>query len=207
MRNNTEELICNFIPYLKMLENINKSLTKVIKTNFKNKPYKNEELFYNITSELLRLMPYKYEKEDNKLELDKKCGIMLLSDKPNFIEEKYNKILNYEPFCKVLKDALKIRNKYIHEPHNISFAFSVNATTTCSMSLYYKTTLLSISTISIAPIVYYLNKIYNRVIDDIKIQVRNNNGNKKPQYYNELIKYDFRKWNYTILPEYLMFNF
>lgn len=207
MRNNTEELICNFIPYLKMLENINKSLTKVIKTNTKNKPYKNEELFYNITSELLRLMPYTYKIKKDTLELDESCGIMLLSEKTEFIKEKYDKIINFEPYFNILKDAWRIRNKYIHEPHNVSFVFSVGGTSTCSMSLHYKNEYLHISSISMAPIVYYLNKIYNRVIDDIKRQVEDNQKNMKSPYYKELIKYDFRKWNYTILPKYLMSDF
>lgn len=207
MRNNIEELICNFIPYLKMLENINKSLTKVIKTNTKNKPYKNEELFYNITSELLRLIPYTYDIKKDTLGLDERCGIMLLSEKTEFIKEKYDKIINFEPNFNILKDAWRIRNKYIHEPHNVSFVFSVGGTSTCSMSLHYKNEYLHISSISMAPIVYYLNKIYNRVIDDIKRQVEDNQKNMKSPYYKEFIKYDFRKWNYTILPKYLMSDF
>ena len=65
MESENRKFLNNLYPYFKMLDNINNDLTKVIRSNTDNDPYQNEELFYNITSELLRLLPYKYiEKED-----------------------------------------------------------------------------------------------------------------------------------------------
>ena len=135
MKSNTTKYLNSLYPYFKMLDNINNNLSEVIKSGPNNDPFKNEELFYNITSELLRLLPFRID--NNKIELVK-SGILLVSNKKSFIKEKYNKIINNECYYKTLKDILRIRNKFIHEPHNISYAFSVGGKTSCSMGIYYK---------------------------------------------------------------------
>lgn len=209
MESETIKFINNLYPYFKMLDNINNDLTKIIKSNKKNEPYQNEELFYKITSELLRLFPYKYIEKEKLLILDDKSGILLLADKIDYIKNKYTKILNYDRFHDILKDIHKIRNKYIHEPHNISYAFSVGGTSICSMGLYYKTQLLSISSISLSPIVYYLNKIFEMIKNDVIKILEKNEKYKEYPYYETFMEFDFsrNKWHYTILPEYLMLNF
>lgn len=209
MKSETTKFLNNLYPYFKMLDNINNSLTKVIRSNKDNDPYQNEELFYNITSELLRLLPYKYSEKDKSIILDNKSGILLLADKIDYIENKYKKILNFDRFHDVLKDILKIRNKYIHEPHNISYAFSVAGTSICSMGLYYKKQLLSISSVSLAPIVYYLNKVFEMIKKDSVKLIEQDEKYKEYPYYETFINFDFsrKSWNYTILPEYLMLDF
>ena len=138
MESETIKFLNNLYPYFKMLDNINNGLTKVIRSNKDNDSYQNQALFYNITSELLRLLSYKYNEKGKSIILDNKSGILLLTDKIDYIENKYKKILNFDRFYDVLKDIHKIRNKYIYEPHNISYAFSVGGTLICSMGLYYK---------------------------------------------------------------------
>ena len=67
MESETTKFLNNLYPYFKMLDNINNGLTKVIRSNKDNDPYQNEELFYNITSELLRILPYKYNEKDKSI--------------------------------------------------------------------------------------------------------------------------------------------
>lgn len=209
MESETTKFLNNLYPYFKMLDNINNDLTKVIRSNKDNDSYQNEELFYNITSELLRLLPYKYNEKDKSIILDNKSGILLLADKIDYIENKYKKILNFDRFHDVLKDIHKIRNKYIHEHHNISYAFSVGGTSICSMGLYYKNQLLSISSVSLAPIVYYLNKVFEMIKNDSVKLIEQDEKYKEYPYYETFINFDFsrKSWNYTILPEYLMLDF
>lgn len=209
MESETTKFLNNLYPYFKRLDNINNDLTKVIRSNKDNDSYQNEELFYNITSELLRLLPYKYNEKDKSIILDNKSGILLLADKIDYIENKYKKILNFDRFHDVLKDIHKIRNKYIHEHHNISYAFSVGGTSICSMGLYYKNQLLSISSVSLAPIVYYLNKVFEMIKNDSVKLIEQDEKYKEYPYYETFINFDFsrKSWNYTILPEYLMLDF
>ena len=209
MNKKTRKFLNNLYPYFKMLNNININLTKIINGNKNNEPYQNEELFYNITSELLRLFPYKRDKKTGKLYIDKESGILLLSKKIIYIEDKYDIIINFEKFHEVLKDVLKIRNKYIHEPHNISYAFSLSGTSTCSMNLYYKTQLLHISTVTLAPIIYYLNKIFDKIKKDALAIIEQDSIYKSYPYYDTLVNFDFSRktWNYTVLPDYLILGF
>ncbi len=60
-------------------------------------------MFYNITLELLRLLPYKYITKADEIMFDNKRGTLLFTDKIDFIEEKYNCILNFDKFHDVLK--------------------------------------------------------------------------------------------------------
>lgn len=199
----------NLYPYFKMMENINNNLTKLLKNNKYNDIYYDEEIFYYITSDLLRLIPYKYIKENDTLKLDKKSGILLLVDCVDYIEKKYNKILCFNGYHDVLKDILKIRNKYIHEPHNITYAFSINSTSFYSMGLYYRTQLLSISTVTLTPIVYYLNKIFEKLKNDICETTHQNDNYKNNSFLDRIMKFEFNNkyWNYIITPEYFILDF
>ena len=206
MINDNKINLKDYYPYFKMLYNVNDALTKLKQNNVSSSIYENEELFYTITSELMRLLPYKRRREDGELALDEKSGILLLSYKKDYFKDRYNKIISFDSFSKVLNDVLTIRNKYIHQPHNISCAFSVGGTSNCSMGLYYKSRLLSISTISLMPVVYYLNKTFNYIKKEI---IDNADDLRNFHNYDEFMQLDFSedKWHYTILPEYLMFDF
>lgn len=209
MRNETLDLINNLYPYFKMLDNINNYLTQVIDNNMYNNPYQNSEKFYNITSELMRLIPYKYDKKENIIALQKEDGILLLSNNFNFIEEQYNKIVSFKPFKEELIKVIKIRNKYIHEPHNIVYAFEVGGSTSCSVGFYYKSELLSVSSISLTAIAYYLNKIFERIQKETLERIDNTESLVGNYVYDTFCQFNFSesKWHYTILPDYLMWGF
>ena len=188
--------IRNYYTYFKILNNINIYLTEIIHQNENRDLEKVEDLFYKITSEIIRLMPY--EEKEEVLEI-KKDGILRLPNTKE-IKEGYNKIISFGHYQKSLKDIKFIRNKYIHEPHNISFAYSVEGTTTCSMGIYYKTKLLSISTISLAAIVYYLNKIF----EEVRLKVIKSNIDFDILEKIKQMDFSNKKWNYQILPEYFI---
>jgi len=56
--------------------------------------------------------------------------------------EGYKKIISDDIYKQTLLELSYIRNKFIHEPHNISAAGSVGGKASCSMSLYYKEKLI-----------------------------------------------------------------
>jgi len=197
-----DKLLKGLYPYFRILNKINKNLTSLMRVYSNNKPYDNQEKFYYITSELIRLLPYK--EENNKLVLDHKSGILLLWKSNKNINHYYSLIINNEAYNKTLKNVLKIRNKFIHEPHNVSCVFYQNTTSIYSIGVYYKTNLLCVSTISLAPIIYYINRMFEEIISDL---VNEKDKYKNNYYYNRLVRYDFKKWNYTIVPEYLMLDF
>jgi hypothetical protein len=56
------------------------------------------------------------------------------------------------------------------------------------------------------PVVYYLNKTFNYIKKEI---IDNADDLRNFHNYDEFMQLDFSedKWHYTILPEYLMFDF
>ena len=196
MDEETKEFINGVYPYFKILLSINENLLELIKDNTDNQPYENEELFYTLASDLIRLFPVKTKKgECDGIFLDKKSGIMLMKAHIPFIEDEYDKIMSDETCKKALKKILAIRNKYIHEPHNIAFSFSVGAKTSCSMGLYYKYDLISISTIWITNIVYELNLIFEEV-KNLYIETINQCNDKYKKYpsYQYISKINLREY-------------
>lgn len=162
----------------------------------------NEQLFYEVISDILRILPVK--KAKNEIQgLDIKSGILLLSDEISFLQEDYRKIVDNEGYRKILCDMVDVRNKFIHEPHNIHAAFYVGGKTSCSMGLYYKETLCSVSTIKISYIVYELNKIFQKLKEYFG-EIVNQYDDKYKEYpcYENIKKFDFEGYNneYPMMP-------
>ena len=186
IENQAKTLVESTYPYFKVLETINCNLIRLIQTNSDFMPYENEELFYQISSDLVRLLPYKIPWKDNKPDfekahIDKKSGIVLLKSEIPFLYDEYQKILINPKCLKALHSIQIIRNKYVHEPHNIRFSFSVGGKTSCSMGLYYKDKLYSISTIWLTNIIYDINVIFIK-LQKLCIQKMNACDTKYQEY-------------------------
>lgn len=195
--------------YYKMLDNINIYLNKIIDSNYNGDPYQTEKWFLYISSELMRLFPLKRNKKTEQLELSPTDGILLLDKNIPFILEKYNKICSNLCYLEVLDDIAKIRNKFIHEPHNIHFLSSMGSNTSCFMKFKYKSKILSINTISFGSVIYYINKAFKQ-IDELVFENFNADAKLKsfPIYENFLnIINNRKKYHYTILPEYIILNY
>ena len=166
----SKRLIESVYPYFKILKEINDNLFLLIDNNFDNAPYDNEELFYRISSDLVRVIPYKIPKKDGipifeNAKIDDHSGILLLKSDIPFLKPEYTRIIKNEKCLKVFAAIQIIRNKYVHEPHNIHFAFSVGAKTSCSMGFVYKDKIYSINTIWLTNIVWELNTVFLKVRD------------------------------------------
>lgn len=195
--------------YYKMLDNINIYLNKIIDNNYNGDPYQTEKWFLYISSELMRLFPLRRNKESEQLESSPTDGILLLDKNIPFILEKHNKICSNPCYLEVLNDIVKIRNKFIHEPHNIHFFSSMGSNTSCSMKFKYKSKILSINTISFGSVIYYINKAYKQ-IDELVFE--NFNADEKlksfPIYEDFLNMINNRKkYYYTILLKYIILNY
>ena len=168
MDEKTKELLEGVYPYFKILENVNIHLRELISKNIDNKPYDNTELFYYIATDITRLLPIKgYAWENGKKyclpSLDRRSGILLLSNKIDYLESEYKKFIENKKCRQALGYILTIRNKYVHQPHNLAFCFSVGGKTSCSMGIYFKDKLQSISTIWLTNIVRDLNRIFEKI--------------------------------------------
>jgi len=235
MQEQTKEYLEKVFVYLRIMNNINKLLNKIINSNSKNRIDKNEDMFYLLVTEILRIIPYRVEeiaqetdnqnnlKDENYIEdiwntetlveyknkritLEKKDGILQLKSNLKYIDEEYERILSNEKLKVAFIQILKVRNKFTHEPHNLSVGFSIGGNTSCHMGIYYKNELQLLSTIDIQVITKKLNLIFSRIRKDFIDNVKKSYVEyKKYPIYKKVLSYNFDKYNndITILPEYL----
>ena len=83
----------NIYCYFKILDEVNNELKTIIKSNKMESLFKNEYRFYNLSCNLLRLLPYKVNSKDNSLYLDQESGIFLIRKNRNYITEQYRRII------------------------------------------------------------------------------------------------------------------
>lgn len=195
------ELLDGLFIYLKILNDVNLKTNELINQNIKNEPFENEQLFYEISSEIIRLLPLRKRKGETGeakevVRLDCSSGILLLKEGVPFLEESYRTIVEDKGCKMILINLSNIRNKFVHEPHNMNFCYSVGAETSCGMGLYYKDSLWAISTIDITYILYELNEIFDRV-KKLYIEKAIEAGKKYVEYpcYKTVLGYDFKKYN------------
>ena len=160
----TRELLNGIVVYAEMLNNINMKFHRLIEENTENQFHENEQLFYEIISEIMRVLPIKKTQDGNAIAgPDIKSGILLFQTEIPFLLEDYQRLVNNEVYKKILLDMSTVRNKFMHEPHNIRASFYVGGKTSCSMGLYYKDRLCSVSTIKMTNIIYELNAIFDKL--------------------------------------------
>ena len=204
----TKDTLNGIAVYAKILNDINLKFHVLIKGNIEKQFHENEQLFYEIISEIMRMIPLKKKRGSEEIVgLDSKSGILLLQTEVGFLLEDYQRIINSDINKMILQDMSIVRNKFIHEPHNINAAFYVGGKTSCSMGVYYKDRLCSVSTLKLNNIIYELNKIF----DKLKIFFVEEVDKCEEQYkeypcYVAMMNYDFGKYNkdYSLVPEWLL---
>lgn len=199
MDTETKEYLSNLFTYMEIMDSINKKLNKLIKNNIKNFPEKNMSLFYDLVSEIMRIMPYSYNEKKDILHL-KDDGILLLKNKLSYIEQDYKTILEKKSLKKSLINIYNVRNKFTHEPHNLSFGFSVGGQTSYSIGIKYKDELQELSTIDLQVIVKELNLIYEKIKQEFICIVKNYDKEyRKYPIYKKTLLYKFNNYNKNIL--------
>lgn len=215
MDEQTQVFLNGVYPYFKMLEKINLTFQELVAENTKNSSYQNEQLLYTIVTELIRLYPVKIRKDENgNIEYSKvkfsNDGILLLKQYIPFLEQDYKKIISNKNCIDALQVLLLIRNKYTHEPHNMSFACSVGGENSYSIGMYYKDELLTTSTTIIINIIFELNVIFEK-IKTLYIEMVNSYDGKYKEYpcYKTISEMRIEEYNknYIRLPwDYVAFN-
>lgn len=204
----TKETLNGIVVYAKILNDINLKFHILIEDNIEKQFHENEQLFYEVISEIMRMIPIKKDKGSPQIVgLDSNSGILLLRTEVDFLLEEYQRIINNDIYRIILQDISIVRNKFIHEPHNVNAAFYVGGKTSCSMGVYYKDRLCSVSTLKLNNIIYELNTIFDKLKTFFSEEV-DKCGEQYKEYpcYVAMMNYDFRKYNkdYPLVPEWLL---
>ena len=163
-----------------------------------------KNIFFYLSTELLRLIPFTENKKDNSIFLNLKDGICLLKEHINFIESDLKKILQEN--TKTLLKIKKIRNKYEHEPHNVNGAFSTGHSSFSAMGFYCRNELVSIDTMELTYIIYDLNKLFDKIekkINRIEFENKDELNQFNKIYIEKIKKIQIINYNkgYTRMPK------
>ena len=111
----TIDIASDLFGYLDSLYELNQNIIKLCGNV--NQLETSEKTILDVIQNIPRLMPYKFNKKTNILELDIKSGLLEYKDKITYLENEYEQILksNYDALDKVRK----IRNKFEHKIHGI----------------------------------------------------------------------------------------
>ena len=119
-----------------------------------------------MTSELLRILPFKLERDEKskvitEIKLLDKSGILLLKKYFKDLKEDYTQIINNN-FVSLVQ-IIKIRNKYIHEPHNIKCICFVCGGNSARAGFEYKNEKLDLNTDSLIKIIKEINSVFKKI--------------------------------------------
>ena len=151
-------------PYFRILKRINELLIMLIKENYSIE--QQEDCFLELTSELLRILPFKLERDEKskmitEIKLLDKSGILLLKKYFKDLKEDYTQIINNN-FVSLVQ-IIKIRNKYIHEPHNIKCICFVCGGNSARAGFKYKNEKLDLNTDSLIKIIKEINSVFIKI--------------------------------------------
>ena len=149
-------------PYFRILKKINELLIQLKNDNIEIEAI--EDDFLELSSEMLRLLPYKLDYDEGTIcgiDVIGENGILLLDKYFGFIKINYDKIT--KEYFTELSQIIIIRNKYIHEPHNIKcvcFTFGKNDSYAC---FKYKNKSFSINTNKLTNIIKDINDVFQKI--------------------------------------------
>lgn len=151
-------------PYFRILKRINELLIMLIKESYSIE--QQEDCFLELTSELLRILPFKLERDEKskvitEIKLLDKSGILLLKKYFKDLKEDYTQIINNN-FVSLVQ-IIKIRNKYIHEPHNIKCICFVCGGNSARAGFEYKNEKLDLNTDSLIKIIKEINSVFKKI--------------------------------------------
>lgn len=171
-------------PYFRIQKEINNLL--ILLKKFNTNIEEQEDNFFKLSTELLRILPFKlvHEKDINivtGINLLTGDGILLLKNYFPYLENDYKHIINnyFVDFVQIVK----IRNKYMHEPHNINCTMFVCSGNNAMAGFKYKKNYYGLNTDSLIKIVKEINIVFNKIKEDFKNKVNELSSEEKANPY------------------------
>lgn len=153
-----------------------------------------QKKIFSLSIDLLRLLPYKVDKNNEEIYLDINSGILLIKEEDiSFLKDEYQDIINKNG--NLLIQIIKIRNKYMHEPHNIKWSMTIGNDKDYNIWFKYKRfnqfdkkCICTINICELKKIVISLNDIFNNVCKLALSIIDNSSDFIKRHPYSKFLK-------------------
>lgn len=152
-----------------------------------------EKLVLDIIQDIPRIIPYKFDKKSNKLLLNDKDGLLEYQNQLKFLKKKYDDILltNYV----VIDRIRKIRNKYEHKMHDITFLSSISGGfSLLSFDFIVDNSIIKVKTEDLIKLIKTLNQLFKQLVENIKDWAKENNKSNY-KYFQSLDRFEFTDFN------------
>lgn len=178
--------------YIEILYEINKSLIKLCGTDPYVNYLDNDKDILNIIREIPRIVPYSYDKSSKELTLNIKDGLLEFNEDVPFLYESYKTILSKH--YSFLNNIRKIRNKFEHKIHGITFNYSAGSPTCFSYGFNVEEEIVSLSSTDLINLFKELNILFSKTINYILESLDMPDIISHP-YFKRLKRFDFIEFN------------
>lgn len=103
--------------YIETLYIMNQKLIKLCGIDIIDKYEHSYKLLLDIIQDIHRVIPYKFNFDSNKIELEQKGGLLEYKNDINYLNKEYQELLNNN--YDFLDKIRVIRNKYEHKMHDV----------------------------------------------------------------------------------------
>lgn len=191
----TIDIASDLFGYLDSLYELNQNIIKLCGNVIQLET--SEKTILDVIQNIPRLMPYKFNKKTNILELDIKSGLLEYKDKITYLENEYEQILksNYDTLDKVRK----IRNKFEHKIHGIRILSSGYGSVSM-FNIEFEITKnnqdenIKMNVNELIKVVKDLNILFSKLIEDISNLVYGKDLCGHP-YFMRIRRFDFKDFN------------
>ncbi|WMJ24089.1 hypothetical protein RBG61_05310 [Paludicola sp. MB14-C6] len=180
--------------YIETLYILNKKLIKLCGSDYYTPDYEfDSKAILDIIQDIPRLIPYSKSKDGKKLEYKNRDGLLEYSNDIDYLKNDYDEILknNYD-FLDKIKD---VRNKYEHKLHDIQLlSYGGGSLIIFEFILKIEDKIIKIDSDNLIKLIKQLNKLFSKIIIDIKACAEANNKQEYP-YYKKISRFDFNDFN------------
>jgi len=180
--------------YFETLYNLNRDLITLCGLDVIDNSGQYEVYIKNVLQAVPRLIPYVYDKGNEKYFIDSRDGLLEFSDQLPFLKDRYETILR--DHLSFLAKVKKIRNKYEHKMHGARLVAGGSMSGRAAFDMTYevgdqKIDLTANEFIRFTKDINSLFSDIQKEVDHFAFEVDESNH----PYYRRLLRYDFRDFN------------
>ena len=189
------KLIANSLfGYFESLYDLNWNIITLCGLDVEDFSAHHEKLLRNVIITIPQLVPYFFNKNDNKYTINPKDGLLDFSEDVPYLRADYDAILQHH--YDLLESIKKVRNKFEHKMHGaqITGAGSVEGHVSFEITFTIGNEEIEISSDAIIPFIKDINNLFSKLQKDL-FQYAKDNDKQFRAYYHRLLRFDFADFN------------
>lgn len=179
--------------YLETLYNMNKKLIRICGVDIMNDTDLCETLVLDLIQDIPRVIPFSYNGNTKRIELDEKNGLLEFSSEIAYLMNDYCDVL--EVNRDFLDNVRQIRNKYEHIMHGVkNVSSSSGSTELFQFTFDVKGNVISVTSNEFISTMSMLNILFDKIVGEVKHYAEIHSKSNYP-YYKTISRHIFSDFN------------